>query len=154
MLKVGCWQSGLHHFHSDKGVLWHDWGKDGCSPFSISVPVCKERMENFGGSHGSLGRSREKRKSRHSEATLHLGHEPMESTKWRLSCLSHRKFWGTVLVGEKQTPPQGNTGATNNIEPDLLRTRPKGTPRHWLLPSLWVHFLPTPDPADAGDKVS
>lgn len=68
--------------------------KDGCRPFAASVPRHREGMEDLGGSHGSIGRSTEK-KGRNSEATLCLGHEPTGNTNRKCSCLSHRKFWET-----------------------------------------------------------
>ena len=48
------------------------WKKDGCSPFSTSIPRHREEMEDFGGLHGSIGRSTEKKKGRNSEATCVL----------------------------------------------------------------------------------
>lgn len=62
-------------------MVWHYCVKDGCSPFSISVPQLRKGVKNFGGSHGSTEKSTKNRKDRCSEAILHLGLESMESTK-------------------------------------------------------------------------
>ena len=43
------------------------WKKDGCNPFSTSIPRHREEMEDFGGLHGSIGRSTEKKKGRKGE---------------------------------------------------------------------------------------
>ena len=108
-------------------------------------------MENFG-TAGSAGRNTEKRKGRSSEAILSLEHKPMESTKRSHSCLSHREFWGTEWVGVNQNTTPRNTGATNNIEPDLVRTSPEVMLRHCLLHQITpaissgsTSLLPIPD---------